>query len=563
MSHRLLSERVHSAVDVALTRARIGHFLRAGSYDSEEAVEFLSAITERALDHVESGRHGEVRLELSSDHRSLGATVGGEGREGETWSGALDLERPPPDAGEGQPDLGTGEGASAVELLAAQQLADDRRHLRTARLARERADELASHQRELEETNQGVLVLHAELDQASDEQQRLLRAERAARDEAETARSRLTFLSAASAQLMATLQRPEIYGRLEKMLVPAYALAVELWMFDEEGTLVALSGSGGSEPPSTAVRAVTGRRPTRGEPGADGVCATAFPLLLPTRSLGVMVLQRVADLEDDDLMLGELARRVAAALDNAQRFEHERDTASALQRAMLTQLPRVPGVALTARYLPAEDGMNVGGDWYDVFPLEDGEYIGVVGDVTGHGIHAAVTMGQLRTALRAYAVHERSPAALLGLLHRLLDRLEPDLFATAVIIRFRPGRSKVTLASAGHPPPLLRTASGEVSAVEAPAGGMLGLPVDLSFMDHRVDVRPGRSLLLYTDGLVERRGESIDDGILRLGKGFGAAFRAGGDTEPAADELLASALLGHSYDDDVCMLVLSPSPGTG
>lgn len=563
MSHQLLSERVRSSVDVALTRARVGHFLRACSCAPEEATEFLSALTQRALDHVEAGRHGEVRLALSDDRRVLRATVAGEGAEGEAWSEVLHLERPPSDTGEGPPLPGTGEGTPAVELLAAQQLAEDRCHLRTARLARERADELASHQRELEETNQGVLVLHAELAQASDEQQRLLRAERAARDEAETARNRLTFLSGASAQLMATLQRPEIYARLEKMLVPAYALAVDLWMFDEEGALVALGGSGESEPPPAAFRAVTGRRPARGEPAADGVRVTAFPLLLTARPLGVMVLQRVVDLEDDDLMLGELARRVAAALDNAQRFEHERDTASALQRAMLTQLPRVPGMALTARYLPAEDGMNVGGDWYDVFPLDGGEYIGVVGDVTGHGIHAAVTMGQLRTALRAYAVHERSPAALLGLLHRLLDRLEPDLFATAVIIRFRPDRSKVTMASAGHPPPLLRTASGEVRAVEAPAGGMLGLPVDLSFMDHRVDVRPGRSLLLYTDGLVERRGESIDDGILRLGKGFSSSFRTGGDTESAADELLASALRGHSYDDDVCMLLLSPSADTG
>ncbi|WP_017582870.1 PP2C family protein-serine/threonine phosphatase [Nocardiopsis valliformis] len=560
MSHHLLCEAVRSPVDVALARARIGHILRAAPHAPDAAAEFLSVTTERALDQVESGRPGEVRLEVSSDHRVLRVTVAGDGREAQAWVGTLNLESPLPRPGQGRE--GPAKDVSEVELLSVQQLADDRRHLRVARLARERADELASHQRELEETNQGVLALHAELAQASDEQRRLLRAERAARDEAESARNRLTFLSAASAQLMTTLQRPEIYGRLEKLLVPAYALAVDLWVCAEDDTLVALGGSDTQEPPAEVVRAVSERLPVDGEPKSDGVRGTAFPLLLPSESLGAMVLHRVADVEDDSLMLGELARRVASALDNAQRFEHERDTASALQRAMLTQLPRVPGLELTARYLPAEDGMNVGGDWYDVFPLDDGEYIGVVGDVTGHGIHAAVTMGQLRTALRAYAVDERSPAALLGLLHRLLDRLEPDLFATAVIIRFRQGGSEVTMASAGHPPPLLSKAPGEATPIEMPSGGMLGLPVDLTHTDHRVEIPPGRALLLYTDGLVERRGESIDDGIARLAEGFGTAFRTGGHPERAADELLSSALRGHSYDDDVCMLLLSPTADT-
>ncbi|GAA1077476.1 PP2C family protein-serine/threonine phosphatase [Nocardiopsis metallicus] len=560
MSHRLLSEPFRSPVDVALVRARIGHLLRAGAQAPEVGAEFLSVTAERALDHVESGSSGQVWLELSSDHRALRATVVGDGPESEAWVRTLDLEHPLPDAVTG-PE-GSTRGPSEVELLAAQQLADDRHHLRMTRLARQRAEELASHQRELEETNQGVLALHAELAQASDEQQRLLRAERAARDEAETARSRLTFLSAASAQLMATLQRTEICGHLEKLLIPEYALAVDLWVVDEGDTLVGLGGSDAVDPPRTVVRSVNERRPVHGRP-KDGVRSTAFPLLLSSRPLGAMLLHRITDVEDDSLMLGELARRVAAALENAQRFEHERDTAATLQRAMLTQLPRVPGLELTARYRPAEGGMNVGGDWYDVFPLEDGEYVGVVGDVTGHGIHAAVTMGQLRTALRAYAVDERSPAALLGLLHRLLDRLEPDLFATAVIIRFRQGSSEVTMASAGHPPPLLRKAPGEAAPIEMPSGGMLGLPVDLTHTDHRVEIPPGRALLLYTDGLVERRGESIDDGIARLAEGFGTAFRPGGDPERAADELLSSALRDHSYDDDVCMLLLSPTADTG
>ncbi|MFE1169489.1 PP2C family protein-serine/threonine phosphatase [Nocardiopsis sp. NPDC058789] len=554
MRHRLLNEHVRSAVDVALARARVGHVLRADGDVKERGADLLSATTEHALDRVGAGRAAVVRLEASGDLRELRASVLGDGTEPDgAWSRTLVLDGPLPDTALEPPE-------SEVELLVAQQLDDDRHQRRLSGLATQRARELDSHQRELEETNLGVLALHAELAQASDEQRRLLRAERAARDEAETARNRLTFLSAASAQLMATLQRSEIYGRLEKLLIPVHASAVDLWVV-EEGSLVPLEGSGSGAPPDAAVRAVAERRPVRGEATPEGLVGTAFPFLLASRSLGAMVLHRTdGAVPDDDVMLGELARRVATAMDNAQRFEHERDTAAALQRAMLTRLPRLPGMELTARYLPAEDGMNVGGDWYDVFPVEDGEYVGVVGDVTGHGIHAAVTMGQLRTALRAYSVHERSPAALLGLLHRLLDRLEPDLFATAVIVRFRPGDPHVTLASAGHPPPLLRDASGEAAPVEADSGGMLGLPIDLTFTDNRVEVPPGGALLLYTDGLVERRGEPIDTGIARLRACFGDASRRSRGAEEAADRLLASALRGHACDDDVCMLVLGPVP---
>ncbi|MBR8741712.1 PP2C family protein-serine/threonine phosphatase [Nocardiopsis sp. MG754419] len=546
MSHRLLSGRVTSPVDVALVRARMGHVLGTSGHVPEEGTEFLAAAAERALQHVDSGQAGEVRLEASDDRRLLRVSVVDDGHE--LWSDTLGLAGPLPTAGE-EP--------AGVELLADQLLRTDRDHLRTHRTARSRAEDLALHQRELEETNRGVLALHAELAQAGEEQQRLLRAERVARDEAETARSRLTFLSTASARLMATLQRSEIPGRLEKLLIPTYALAVELWMFDEDDALVLHSDSGDREPPEAVVRAAAERRPVHGAL-YDGVRRTAFPLLLASRTLGVMVLHRMVDLEDDDLMLGELARRAATALDNAQRFEHERDTAAALQRAMLTRLPEVAGVEVTARYLPAESGMNVGGDWYDVFPLDDGEYLGVVGDVTGHGIHAAATMGQLRTALRAYAVDERSPAALLGLLHRLLDRLEPDLFATAVIVRFRPGEPEVTMAMAGHPSPLRRGATGGVDPVAIPSGGMLGLPVDLTYTEHAVEVPPGGALLLYTDGLVERRGESIDDGIARLGESFATVSATGAEPEQAADDLLTRALRDHASDDDVCMLVLAP-----
>ncbi len=137
-------------------------------------------------------------------------------------------------------------------------------------------------------------------------------------------------------------------------------------------------------------------------------------------------------------MLIELARRAGVALDNARRFERNRDIAETLQRALLTDLPTTPGLTLAARYLPATRGLNIGGDWYDAFRQPDGSLITVIGDVTGHGLHAAVMMSQLRTALRACAVDGSSPGELLTRLHLFLHRLRLDLYATAVIARCHP-----------------------------------------------------------------------------------------------------------------------------
>jgi len=144
---------------------------------------------------------------------------------------------------------------------------------------------------------------------------------------------------------------------------------------------------------------------------------------------------------------------------------------------------------------------------------------------------------------------------LLGRLHRFLDHLEPDLFATAVIVRFRPGDPSVVMAGAGHPSPLWRDSSGAVHPVELGAGGMLGLPVDLTFTDHDVELPPGASLMLYSDGLVERRGEMIDDGIGRLAERFGGSPHWLNAPERGADELLRAMLDHEDCDDDVCLLV--------
>lgn len=455
-------------------------------------------------------------------------------------------------------------GVLAEALLGA----DEDTALVLDRLA-EQEELVAFHREELHQTNQGVLALHAELDASGRAQREAFAAERAARQEAERARRRLTFLADASAVLTASLNHEEIVRRLPELLVPEYARAVDVWLFDMD------DGRQPSSPrPAAAVVAARTGRPQYaaghpgGLPGVDDQPPSALhpdrPLLcvpLPTRGapLGVLTLTPPGERwdPDDAVMLIELTRRASIALDNARRFEHNRDIAETLQRALLTDLPTTAGLRLAARYLPATYGLNIGGDWYDAFRQPDGSIITVVGDVTGHGLHAAVMMSQLRTALRAYAVDGGSPGVLLTRLHTFLHHLQPDLYATAVIARFQPGEPVLTWAAAGHPPPVLRGPDGRVRTLDAKPGAMLGIPLHQEIADHTVPLVPGSTLALYTDGLVERRAQGIDPGIERLATALGS-FRTGeldADLDGAADRILDPMLSDSERDDDVCLLL--------
>ncbi|MEU9370094.1 SpoIIE family protein phosphatase [Streptomyces avermitilis] len=427
---------------------------------------------------------------------------------------------------------------------------------------------VAFHREELHQTNQGVLALHAELDAAGEAQRELFAAEREARQEAEKARRRLTFLADASAALTSSLNHEEILRRLPELLTPAYAESVDVWLFADEDKQRQIPR------PAAAVTAARTGRPQYaaehpgGLPGVDDVPPSALrpdrPLLcipLPIRRapLGVMTLTPPGERwdSDDAVMLLELARRAGIAIDNAQRFEHSHDIAETLQRALLTDLPTTPGLHLAARYLPATHGLNIGGDWYDAFRQPDGSLITVIGDVTGHGLHAAVMMSQLRTALRAYAVDGGSPGQLLTRLHLFLHHLQPDLYATAVIARFRPDEPTVTWAAAGHPPPVLRLPDGRVRTLDAKPGAMLGIPLGQDIGDHTVRMPAGSTLALYTDGLVERRAHGIDPGIGRLAAAL-SALRGpdlDADLDASADRILEPMLCDSERDDDICLLL--------
>ena len=238
-----------------------------------------------------------------------------------------------------------------------------------------------------------------------------------------------------------------------------------------------------------------------------------------------------------------------------KRAEREHHIAETLQRSLLPdRLAEIPGLEIAARYVPATGGMEIGGDWYDVVSLPRGAVGLAIGDVAGHGLRAASTMGQLRMALRAYALEEESPAAVVARAHLLTARLLTTEMATLVYLVFDPDTGDVRFANAGHPPPLVVGADGSTAYLEGALGPPLGVDAEADPEEARDRLEPGSTLVLFTDGLVERRGDSIRDGLDRLRR---EAAAARGDLEELCDHLLGS-LIGDQADDDVALLVLRP-----
>ncbi|MEV7690818.1 GAF domain-containing SpoIIE family protein phosphatase [Streptomyces bungoensis] len=545
---------IASTADAARARALLARLTADAGVPARDRVRFLTAFTAHLRRCVgEGGARVDVRAEADRLHVAV-RPVG----RGAHWERRLACPRPVPVPLPGSADLaGALLDADADSAAVLESLAE--------------AEELVGlHREELHQTNQGVLALHAELEAAARAQRELLDAERAARAAAERARRLLTFLANASAALNASLDQDDILRRLPGLLVPEYAEQVDVWLLDDEQT-----PPGGR--PAAAVTAARTGRPQHaaghpGElPGVDDLPASALfldrPLLcipLGARTVqGVLTLAAPGERFDQDttVMLLELARRAGIALDNARQYEQHRHVAEALQRAQLTELPSTPDLSLAARYVPATHGLNIGGDWYDAFPQPDGSVLAVIGDVTGHGLRAAVIMGQLRTALRAYAVEGNGPARILTLLHRMLRHQQPELYATCAIARITPGDPTVVWAAAGHPPAIVRDPGGQVRVLQARPGIMLGVPLAYEYEEHTAQLPAGSTLALYTDGLVERRAAGIDAGIERLGRALGALDTAElEDLDAAAESVLKPMLHDSEHDDDVCLLLCRTGP---
>ncbi|MFG2678156.1 SpoIIE family protein phosphatase [Streptomyces sp. NPDC048392] len=259
-------------------------------------------------------------------------------------------------------------------------------------------------------------------------------------------------------------------------------------------------------------------------------------LILPVHArgmlLGVAVFVRTSNPtpfdESDQLLAEELVARAALSLDNARRYTRERNTALALQRSLLPR--RIHGgtaMEVAARYLPADAEGSVGGDWFDVIGLPGGRLALVVGDVVGHGVTAAATMGRLRTAIRTLADLDLPPGELLTRLDRTFIRLTeddeaadteiPSMGATCVYAVYDPAVRKCTLALAGHPPPAVVHPDRGVSFPDLPHGTPLGLGM-LTFPTAELDLAAGSLLALFSDGLVEDRHQDIDVGLRRVGR---------------------------------------------
>ncbi|MFD4711926.1 SpoIIE family protein phosphatase [Streptomyces sp. NPDC058430] len=261
---------------------------------------------------------------------------------------------------------------------------------------------------------------------------------------------------------------------------------------------------------------------------------------------------------DDLAMSEELAARTAICIDNARRYTREHAMAVTLQRSLLPRaLPQQSALSIAYRYLPAREG--VGGDWFDVIPLPGARVALVVGDVVGHGLHAAATMGRLRTAVRNFSSLDLPPDELLARLDELSsgdgsmqEPPESDAMvgATCLYAVYDPIERRCTMARAGHPPPLLLRAGHAAEVLEVPAGPPLGIG-GLPFEACEVEVPEDSTLALYTDGLVERRDRDIDEGIGILRH---TLTRSPGDLDETCAQALEVLLPGRADDDVVLIL---------
>jgi PAS domain S-box-containing protein len=418
---------------------------------------------------------------------------------------------------------------------------------------------------------------------------------------------RLALLAETTTRMTSTLDAEEAVRRLVSLVLPRLADWVvvdliterdEVWrtavVEADDGNLVHHEDLEGPMPPvpeespmplSRALRGVAStlagpetyrRAPDSGIAveqrrlfDATGIHSAAIVPLRGARDvLGALTLgraRRPGDFTTADLALfDDIARRAALALDNARLYQRQRAVAETMQNHLLPQMPRVPGLQMTVRYLPAPHASQVGGDWYDAFTLSDGATALAIGDVVGHDLEAAAGMAQLRNMLRAYAWSQQEPPS--RIVERLDDAVAPLTDVTmatlifARLTRVDHAAWHLSWTNAGHPPPLLVSHNGLAHYLTEGHGLLIGtgLRQRAPRPDATTVLPPGSTLLLYTDGLIEAPGQTLDDGLNRLRQH--AAALAHRPLPSFIDELLHRVHPpGH---DDVALLALR-TPYTG
>lgn len=254
---------------------------------------------------------------------------------------------------------------------------------------------------------------------------------------------------------------------------------------------------------------------------------------------------------DERALLTASAGLAGQALMRAHAFDAEHELVGMLQRSLLPRrLPKLPGAVAVTRYLPTTAGLELGGDWYDVIPLPHNHVALVIGDVQGHNAGAATLMGQMRTALRAYAVEGHPPDVVVSHANRLLMDLETDLFATCCYVDVDMEEGSAWYVRAGHLPPVLRHPDGVTEVVQADGGPPLGVILQADFPMSSLRLQPGTVVALTTDGLVESKEADIDEGLDRLARELSVS-------DPAHLGLVADALLANAgRDDDIALLLM-------
>lgn len=425
------------------------------------------------------------------------------------------------------------------------------------------------------------------------ENARLYREARAALDVQRRITERETFYARLGESLGETLDLRETLDAATALLVPQFADWAVVNLIDESNALFLaashhhdpeldrrtrrlldmryLAGEAGSGSPAV----VRTRRPViYAEVSADGIGAVTGPYREAIKALGVVsaaivplafggvvrgtiaiMYDRTSDRRYDEADLPffvEVARRLAPAIGNAEAYEREKRVARTFQAAALTtELPRVPGTSFDALYEAGNSEALIGGDWYDAFRAADGRIVLTVGDVAGSGLEAAATMAAIRQSLRGAAAINPDPSVMLDAADRVLRSQAPDRFVTAWVGVLDPVWATLTCASAGHPPPLSRTAGGRVD--ELPGGGLpLGLRERGADVTHHLDLQADTTLLLYTDGLVEANRD-----LIAGEKALANALRDA-DVETAPAQAIHEAVLGGAgASDDVALMVVA------
>ncbi|MFG2883575.1 SpoIIE family protein phosphatase [Streptomyces sp. NPDC048297] len=287
--------------------------------------------------------------------------------------------------------------------------------------------------------------------------------------------------------------------------------------------------------------------------------AAYLPLIAQARPIGAMGLlyyDRRGFSDEERAVLVALGSTIAQSLQRAMLYEQEKDLAQGLQQAMLPRtIPSVRGADVAVRYRSAALGRDIGGDWYDIIPLPGGRVGAVIGDVQGHDTHAASVMGQLRIVLRAYAAEGHTPATVMARASVFLHELDTERFATCLYAQADLSTGVVQMVRAGHIDPLLRYADGTCRRIPVEGGLPLGLSAEFGRLEYPVttlDLDPGDTLMLCTDGLVEQPGTDLDDGMRTLASLITAGPE---DVDELAERLIAVAE-ERGGDDDVALLLL-------